>query len=1338
MPIPTLIIAIADYRTDATRHLRELGNELDAIQAALQPAVKAGICKVVTLAEATPKKIVAAFELAEGPVVGFHFAGHNGGYGLLLGDQENASAEGLAHFLGKQADLAFVFLNACATYQHVDQLHQAGVPAVIATSQAIYDKIALDVAKQFYSRLAKGTSLQLAYDLQQAPYDLEGGEQRGLALDSVSEEGFQKYPWRLAYRPGAAEKLAHWSLARAAGDPLFGLPSLDDRFDLPLTPFRYLARYEREQARVFFGRARETRQLYDQLTQPHLDPILLFYGLSGVGKSSLLAAGLLPRLEDKFEVVYHRREADSGLVGGLAQCLTVAPTDDLHAGWLAREAKSGRPLYVILDQVEECFTRQTSEPDELARLCQAMQQIFGDAQQRPQGKLILAYRKEYHPDISDLVQAQLLPYSHLFLQRLDEEGILDAVTGLTRDSVLKKKYNLTIEDDLAPVIASDLLRDPGGSVAPMLQVLLSKMWDRATTKDGAPHFSEADYLHIKREGLLLDDFLDKEMQAVYTDYPAAGKSGLALDLLYFLTTDRGTADQQAEATILARYINDKKTIRALLAAFADHYLLLKVGNDSDPQWRLAHDTLAPLVRARYQQSNQPGQLAQRILQNVQEPISTDNLLSTNQATLAERGRTGMRTWTTVEEELVQKSLAAAARQRRTRRLLLGGLAAAGIILLILFYGLYRAAAKENRLLRATQLVREADALAQLDPTRAYALYKASLELRPDSVVDTKLHDIAAYSPFYEVLWADTTLPINAAAFSPDGQQLVISQSDGGLHIKVSRLQQTDNGWKLADTLIGASLTVNPLLITNDGAVIGGARNHRIYYWNRLGHFDDSYGLLDDIRAIALHPAAQQLALGYTGGLLLLDLEKNRRDSMLLPQPVSAVQFSADGKFLITGATNGLLTIYSWPDRVPLARVALDSLLATYQIKSDPGINYIQSAADGQYISISTVGGYSQQLMWQAGKLVPIRGQDGGTTQAASILLMNATADVWLHTTNDNAIWLEKPGGSTFLKGHRDIILALHRLPDGQVLSLAADGQLLRWSVPADEMEVLYVPPAFTNLSGIAMSATGNMLLAGGSDARVVRYDLATGQAMPSYERHEDRVKVIAAQNDRILSGDRSGQLDMWQATTGETIQTNRDVHQEAITAVAATANHWATADASGKIVLWDVALQQAEIIQEQGSPAGALLFSSDKGDLLWCNATDGVHRYALQNKKMQIFHPVDDIVIALVEGTTSKDIWGLGQAGTLYRWAAEGRLLASYAWRDGAGTTGLAISATGVLAVTTEYGLAYYSADGQRQHIQFPGIAMPAIVFSADGRYLYATRVIETGQSELVRFRVPF
>lgn len=100
-------------------------------------------------------------------------------------------------------------------------------------------------------------------------------------------------------------------------------------------------------------------------------PIILFYGQSGVGKSSVLAAGLLPRLVQKQSVIYQRRDQAKGLTATLAAALSTTDVANLCAAWRTAEARAGNRLTVILDQVFEFYvqwgTEQGENPERVAQ-----------------------------------------------------------------------------------------------------------------------------------------------------------------------------------------------------------------------------------------------------------------------------------------------------------------------------------------------------------------------------------------------------------------------------------------------------------------------------------------------------------------------------------------------------------------------------------------------------------------------------------------------------------------------------------------------------------------------------------------------------------------------------------------------------------------------------------------------------------------------------------------------------------------------------------------------------------------------------------------------------------
>ncbi|UCH97769.1 MAG: CHAT domain-containing protein, partial [Candidatus Aminicenantes bacterium] len=324
---PVVFLAFANDRVREGAYLRNLPEELRCIRDALSEAVKAGICELVERANASLEDIMDVFQdrTYKDRIAIFHYGGHADSYKLLLesryGGPSSAYKEGLAPFLGGQNSLKLVFLNACSTQQHALELNRAGIPLVIATSQDIFDSTALRLADRFYNGMGNGLSFERAWReardeiiIRTGPSNTPAMYQDGKAPDD------ERFPWQFYYKEGA-ENVSQWNLPDAAHDPLFGLPPIPQTYPLPQSPYFFLGRFRREHAPLFFGRSHYIRALYNRVTQKNAAPVILLYGQSGVGKSSLLEAGLLPRLEKSHTCLYIRRKQETGLLGTLEEAL---------------------------------------------------------------------------------------------------------------------------------------------------------------------------------------------------------------------------------------------------------------------------------------------------------------------------------------------------------------------------------------------------------------------------------------------------------------------------------------------------------------------------------------------------------------------------------------------------------------------------------------------------------------------------------------------------------------------------------------------------------------------------------------------------------------------------------------------------------------------------------------------------------------------------------------------------------------------------------------------------------------------------------------------------------
>ena len=714
--LPVLLFAFA--AEDSTIQVEE---EARAIQSALADvSQQAKLCRIEIPPFLKLHDLVDAFQKNRDRVAVFHYAGHADGASLMLRTAQGlgvshgggANAAGMAKTVQGQSGLKLVFLNGCSTESQVSHWIAAGVQCVIATTQRVNGEVASNFAARFYKGLATGASIKVAYDEAVGEATAAcGGKSRLVYADDEGDPALEadsgRWPWFLQAAPGA-EAVLDWNLPDAAGDPLALLP-LPINGPLPDAPYPGLRRFTAADAPVFFGRGHSIRRLYERVTSPTSAPVILLHGQSGVGKSSILEAGLTPRLQVSYngsiphEIVTIRIDP----VRGLLDSLRLAYIEDAcredgtlcsgREAWCQKEARLQQPVIVILDQLEEAFTHATGAvPTDWDLFLRELCLIFNDRTKAPKGKLILSFRTEWFSRINSRLQG--LWKSEVFLDCLDADGIHEAIEGPTRRPELREYYPLTIQPGLSLRIATELLMDQVSSVAPSLQIVLQALWKDATRESRTPVFTEQLY---RRHRTSLAEFVWTQMQTIASAPSVtpttriAIRSGLLEDFLECHVTTDQTArhqslrvlvngDSSALPPIAPRYAEREAIIRELRQLCIDHYLLIQPdsggASEVEISSRLAHDALAPHIRTVYESSDAIGPRARRILeQRVRERShGVNDELDRTALKSIERGQPGMRDWT-------QKESLVVAGGRKARLIRRGIYATAFIATLLLGY-----------------------------------------------------------------------------------------------------------------------------------------------------------------------------------------------------------------------------------------------------------------------------------------------------------------------------------------------------------------------------------------------------------------------------------------------------------------------------------------------------------------------------------------------------------------------------------------------------------------------------------------------------------------------------
>jgi eukaryotic-like serine/threonine-protein kinase len=238
-------------------------------------------------------------------------------------------------------------------------------------------------------------------------------------------------------------------------------------------PFPGLAAFSRADAAAYFGRAAELDAAVEQLRGHPLVPIV---GPSGVGKSSFVYAGLIPRLEDAGPwtvcalrpgaAPFHRLAAalTEGPAGALADALRRAPgTLSLALGALA-DRRAARVL-VFLDQFEETFT--LAGPDAVAFCdCLALAAVASEP-----WRIVVTVRADFFGRLAEAPAMRPLLGAVIPLAPLSAADLRAAVLG----PLAAAGYTLE-PPALVDRIVADVEHQP--ACLPVLQFTCQSLWDR--------------------------------------------------------------------------------------------------------------------------------------------------------------------------------------------------------------------------------------------------------------------------------------------------------------------------------------------------------------------------------------------------------------------------------------------------------------------------------------------------------------------------------------------------------------------------------------------------------------------------------------------------------------------------------------------------------------------------------------------------------------------------------------------------------------------------------------------------------------------------------------------
>jgi WD40 repeat protein len=853
-------------------------------------------------------------------------------------------------------------------------------------------------------------------------------------------------------------------------------------------PYKGLQPYTEGDRKYFFGRTRDIGIIISNL---YAASITVFYGASGVGKSSVLLAGVVPQLREEphnaVVVVFNKWQVDD-FVGELKDAIakqsgqtSIDRSLPLNKFLEETQRAVDLPFFLICDQFEEYFLYHPPSP-----AADAFESAFARAinSRSCQVNFMLSMREDALSKL-DRFQGRVptMLNNMLRLNHLDAESAREAITKPIEQYNVEGREHapISIEPGLVEAVLQDLTTvkvassqlgqgevsaqagvDDAPIETPFLQMVLTRLWDEETSRDSHTLGCET-FEKLGRASQIALTHLDTTMTRL-----SEAERSTAGDILRYLVTPSGSKIAQEVGALAAWSELPETEIQNILNRLsAPDVRILKIVQTprQPPRYEIFHDVLARAIldwRARYVQQ--------------QKLLESQRQLEAERAAAAER---------------LQKQTA------RTKRLryVIAGLLLIGVV--IIYLGIK--ALQARFLAHARELAAYSKSQVNIDPEVSLLLAIEAVKQKQTSRSISALKEALQNSRVTAVLDDGHNHAVRGISFSPDGLYVATASWD-----TTAAVWERATG-KLVSKLSGMNKEVNGVSFSNDGRYLVTAS------------LDGYARIWEDWRT----PSPRVVATMADG------------------KEIWTANFSPDGNYLVTGGVSGKVIVWDWRNHAKKAELTFGPAPTSARAPVSAAAESLPTASPDPMVAIP-----SSSPQPSTSRIIIVFkamfGPDG-----ERVVAVGKWTGVMLWK------WKEEVGPANPIKlgSHADAVYDVAFSPDGKyVVTGSKDTTAVVWSLEAQENRRRATLNLLPNIvRGVGFTPDGKFVVTGGDDGVARMWDWQSARkgedksdSTTELHGHKDIVFCVAVSRDGqfIGTGSEDHAARIWR--TESLSQTNLD------------------------------------------------------------------------------------------------------------------------------------------------------------------------------------------------------